>query len=118
VRFTFSNGLESFKKSNVDNGLIVLVRRQFMNDRQREEVIDYLMNRPRSMSGYVRGIRMSARQLDFNQIREDLNLLEELANLEVPTGRKSSNYTELPAKMILRRSASSDAKAIMKVKHK
>lgn len=98
--------------------MIALVRSQFLNDRQRRETIEYLRDRPRSMSGYVRGIRMSARQLDFKQIREDLDLLEELANLDLPTGRKSGDYAELPAELVLRRTASSDAKAVLKVRHK
>jgi len=96
--------------------LIALVSKQILNDRQRDEIQTYLISRPNKMPTYVRGLRMTGRSLDFPQMREDLDLLEELSKLDVLIGRKTDDYKELHAELRLRRSNSSDAKAVLKVK--
>jgi len=78
-----------------------MVKKRLMSERQREEVEEYLAKRPNKMSGYVRGVRMAAKKLDFKQLFRDLKTLETLANLDVQIGRKSSDYRELKAEVTL-----------------
>ena len=43
------------------------------------------------MSSQIRQIRLRAKRLDFEAMREDLELLERLASLRIPKGRKSAD---------------------------
>jgi len=92
--------------------------KKILNDRQREEVADYLDDRPWVMPPYVRGIRMNAKQLDFDQMRADIDLLQTLAELDLRTGRKSNEYKDIHAKMNIRQRGSVDTKAKFTVKPK
>lgn len=89
-----------------------------LNDRQREEIRKYLEQRPNKMPAYVRGLRMTAKGLDFDQMREDLILLEELSILDIQIGRKSNAYKDIHAKMVVRHRGSADAKAVLEVRKK
>lgn len=96
--------------------MIALVKKQILNDRQRKEIKDYLLKRPNKMPAYVRGLRMTARTLNFDQMREDLVLLEELAILDIQIGRKSSAYKELHAQMMVRHRGEENIKAVLEVR--
>ena len=93
-----------------------MVKKQILNDRQRGEIILYMKARPWVMPTYVRGLRMNAKTLDFEQMRSDLALLEDLAELDVRTGRKSNEYKEIHAEMQIRQHNTIDAKAKFEVK--
>ena len=54
------------------------------------------------MPSYVRGLRMNAKSLDFEQMTADLGLLEDLAELDIRTGRKTNEYKEIHAEMTIR----------------
>lgn len=90
--------------------------KKILNDRQRQEVKDYLKDRPWVMPSYVRGLRMNAKKLDFEQMGSDLILLQKLAELDISTGRKSNNYKELHAEMNIQHQTSADQKAEFEVK--
>ncbi len=62
-----------------------------MNEEQRVAIEDYLRDRPNAMSPQVRQIRLRAKRLDFPAMREDMELLERLATLRLPRGRKSAD---------------------------
>jgi hypothetical protein len=68
------------------------------------------------MPSYVRGIRMNAKNLDFDQMRADLEMLETLALLDVRTGRKSNEFKNVHAQMQIRRTGTQDKKAEFAVK--
>lgn len=94
-----------------------------LNDRQRKEILVYLKERPDKMPSYVRGLRMEATRMftqlegrdwdlkrpyeeletNYRQAIEDLDLLKELALLDIQIGRKSNAFKELHAKAIIRR---------------
>jgi len=95
-----------------------LVKKRLLNDRQRKEVGAYLRDRPWVMPSYVRGLRMNAKNLDFEQLTSDLAMLKALAELDIKTGRKSNEFKELHAEMQIRQPASVDAKAEFEVKQK
>lgn len=88
-----------------------MAKKQVLNDRQREEIVDYLRDRPWVMPSYVRGLRMNAKNMDLEQMRADLDLLETLAGLDVRTGRKSNEYKEIHAEMSIRQKNTADKKA-------
>lgn len=98
--------------------MIALVKKQMLNDRQRREIQEYLVRRPNKMPAYVRGLRMTAKALDFEEMRKDLTLLEELSFLDIQIGRKSNDYKEIHAKMNIRQRASVDAKATLRVRQR
>ena len=87
-----------------------------LNERQRKEIEQYLASRPNKMPAYVRGLRMTAKDLDFDQMRGDLSLLEELSKLDIQIGRKSNAYRDMHATMTVRHQGAADAKAILKVR--
>lgn len=89
-----------------------------MNNREREEITDYLQNKPPVMPPYVRMVRMLARKFDLKQMHDDIKLLEELATLNPKVGRKTNAYKELHAELKLRRSGSRDTKAVLEVRQK
>jgi len=113
-----------------------------LNDRQREEIMIYLKERPDKMPAYVRGLRMEARgrfgqfnypeenwswqltqpyeelEINYRQCIEDLDLLKELALLDIQIGRKSTAFKELRAKANIRRRDAVDAKALLEVSPK
>ena len=93
-----------------------MVKKQMLNDRQRREIEEYLANRPNKMPAYVRGLRMTARDLDFDKMRNDLVLLEELSMLDIQIGRKSNAYKDMHATMTVRHQGSADAKAILEIR--
>lgn len=68
-----------------------MVRSFILNDEQREAIEEYLRDRPNAMSPQVRQIRLRAKRLDFNAMQEDIKLLERLAMLKLPKGRKSAD---------------------------
>lgn len=68
-----------------------MVRSFLLNDEQREAIDDYFENRPRAMTQTVRQIRLRAKKLDFKAMLEDIVLLEKLAKLRLPRGRKSAD---------------------------
>ena len=68
-----------------------MVRSFILNDEQRDAINEYLDERPSAMSPQIRQIRLRAKRLDFTAMREDLELLERLANLRIPKGRKSAD---------------------------
>ena len=78
-----------------------MAKKQVLNDRQRVEIVTYLRDRPWVMPSYVRGLRMSAKSMDFEKMRADLDLLEVLAGLDVRTGRKSNEYKEIHAQFVV-----------------
>jgi len=85
--------------------------KRILNDRQRQEVKAYLKDRPWVMPSYVRGLRMNAKKLDFEQMEADLVLLQQLSELDIRTGRKTNEYKELHAEMSIRQETTSDKKA-------
>ena len=95
-----------------------MVKKQILNPRQREEIEAYLEDRPWVMPSYVRGLRMNAKNLDFEQMRSDLDLLEQLAELDIRTGRKSNEYKDMHAEMNIRQQGTRDTKAKFDVRSK
>lgn len=93
-----------------------MVKKQILNDRQRNEVKDYLSNRPWIMPSYVRSLRMNAKKLDYEQMYDDLHLLKELADLDVTIGRKTNESKEIHAKMRIRQRAAKDKKAKFEIR--
>jgi len=65
----------------------------------------------------VRQVRIRAQQIDFVQMIEDVKLLEELANLDIQTGRKSLAYIDQRAQFKVRRENQQDIKAELNVKN-
>ena len=59
---------------------------------------------------------MNAKNLDYEQMREDLNLLEQLATLDIRIGRKSNEFKELHAQMKIRQRGIIDKKARFEIK--
>lgn len=68
-----------------------MVRSFILNEEQREAIEEYLRDRPSAMSAQVRQIRLRAKKLDFVAMQEDMTLLERLAKLRLPKGRKSAD---------------------------
>lgn len=68
-----------------------MVRSFILNEEQREAIEGYLRDRPNAMSPQVRQIRLRAKRLDFSAMQEDIRLLERLAELKLPKGRKSAD---------------------------
>ena len=68
-----------------------MVRSFILNDEQRAAIKEYLDERPNAMSSQIRQIRLRAKRLDGKAMREDLELLEQLASLRIPKGRKSAD---------------------------
>lgn len=62
-----------------------------MNENQREAIEIYLKVRPNAMSAQIRQIRLRAKKLDFDAMKEDIILLKRLAELRIPKGRKSAD---------------------------
>lgn len=75
------------------------MRTYLLTEAEREEILHYLKHRPRSMSDVVRQIRLRAKTLDFDAIRKDLELVEQLHNLRIKVGRKPKiDSAAIPAK--------------------
>ena len=64
----------------------------------------------------VRQARIRAQQIDFDQMKEDLDLLEELANLNLKTGRKTIAYRDQRASFMVRQRAAEAVKAEVNVR--
>jgi hypothetical protein len=61
-----------------------------MTDKQREEIVDYIENRPQIMPGSIRQIRFQIKGIDLDQVIEDVEILNKLSSIKVPIGRKSN----------------------------
>jgi hypothetical protein len=66
----------------------------------------------------VRQARIRAQQIDFEQMRKDCELLEELAALDLKTGRKSLAYRDQRADFMIRQRSEREVKAELSVKKK
>lgn len=64
----------------------------------------------------VRQARIRAQQIDFDQMKKDCELLEELANLDLKTGRKSHAYRDQRAAFTIRRGNEEEIKAELEIK--
>lgn len=89
-----------------------MVRSFILNDAQRGMVEDYLATRPSAMSAQIRQIRFRAKNLDFEVMESDMELLRRLAALIVPQGRKS---LDLRASFTVVQPGSENMKASFKV---
>ena len=82
-----------------------MVRSFILNGEQREAIKDYLQKRPDAMSPQIRQIRLRAKKLaknlGFDVMDADIDLLKRLAALKIPKGRKAL-----------------DMKAVFNVRHK
>ncbi len=72
-----------------------MVRSFILNGEQRVAIEGYLRDRPSAMSPQVRQIRLRAKKLDFDAMQKDIELLERLAKLKLPKGRKSKDMMAL-----------------------
>jgi len=63
------------------------------------------------MPDSVRQARVRAQQIDYDQMRADLVLLEQLANLDLKMGRKKIGYRDQRADFSIRHKEDKEVKA-------
>jgi hypothetical protein len=96
-------------------------------ERQRKEILAYLKEMPNAMPPYVRQLRKAARRVnfeeaaqqlaeDYDQVVKDLVLMQRLADLEIPIGRKKKGFRDMYATARVRQTDSKDAKAEFEVR--
>lgn len=78
-----------------------MVKKRLLSDRQRFEITKYLEERPSAMPDYVRSLRGICKTIDFETLKEDLKLMEQLARLKVKIGRKSA-HRDQRARLVVR----------------
>lgn len=76
-----------------------MIRMPLLSDSQRESIQRYLKKQSAAMDPTLRQIRHKAKRIDFKQMREDMKLLEQLAVVDIPKGRKK----EMKAGFTIRR---------------
>ena len=81
-----------------------MVRAYLLTPEQREAIKVYLRVRPRSMGQSMRALRHRSQQLDLEQMRRDVDLVERLATIPMSKGRKpKSSSLEVGAGFFVRR---------------
>jgi len=65
-----------------------MVRAYLLTQAQRDAITAYLKDRPRSMGQSMRALRHRSKQLDLEQIKRDVDLVEQLVNVPMTRGRK------------------------------
>jgi len=84
--------------------------------KQRKAIQRYLKERPNLMPETVRQVRVRAKEADFDQMREDIKLLEELRALDLKIGRPVNSYADQAARFQVRQNEESEVRAELKVK--
>lgn len=64
------------------------MRTYLLEPNQRAEIISYLEKRPKVMSQTIKTIRYNCKRIDFEVMRQDLDLMEQIHGIPTIIGRK------------------------------
>jgi len=87
-----------------------MVKKSLLTDRQRREIQTYLRDMPSAMPPYIRSLRGYCKEVKFDQMRKDIEIMERLSKLPVKMGRKTLASRDQRAEFSVRRRGQSDAK--------
>lgn len=65
-----------------------MVSTYILNESQRNAILDYLENRSGPMPSNMRALRFRSKQIDFKQMKYDIDLVKQLINIQMKRGPK------------------------------